>query len=379
MSQSSQMNNQPQHVTISPKKPGKFFPAGWEIKEALPGLFAIVFPITIIAELLYYIEVKSNQTFFVDIFIAAVLALIVANVFTVPDRLKAGPAFAQKWFLRLGIILYGLKFSYSYLATTGWQDLIVVIVTVGSAIFGSLIIGKLFGLDDKTAALIGNGTAVCGIAALMATAPSIKAKEENTSIAIGVVLLWGTLALFIYPLVGAAVHMPAAVYGTWTGAAIHDLPQIIAAAKQGGGNAALQAALMVKMIRIAFIVVVVLGMNIMFTVKEQKATGNKSENVMKIALKAMPGFVIAFFIVVLINTMVKIPATISGPLATYPATTSTFTVASLLLAMAIIGICSKCTTKTIKAAGFPALLTGLISWVIQSGLVLWLSYTFFGK
>lgn len=361
------------------KKPGKYFPAAWEISEALPGLLAIVFPITVAAELLWYLEIRSKTTFFVDIFIAAVLALIVANLVKIPQRLAAGPAFAQKWFLRLGIIIYGLKFSYGYLAKTGWQDLIIVIITVASAIFASLIVGKMTGLDEKTSALIGNGTAVCGIAALMATAPSIKAKEENTSIAIGVVLLWGTLALFVYPVIAAAVHMPAAVYGTWAGAAIHDLPQIIAAAKQGGGNTALEAALMVKMIRIAFIVVVVLGMNILFTVKEQKASGNSSEGTLRTAVKAMPGFVIAFFAVVLINTLVKIPSSISGPLATYPATTSPFTLASLLLTMAIIGICCRCTAQTIKKAGAKALITGLVAFLIQSSLVLWFSYMFFGK
>ena len=363
-------------VQLSGQKPGKFFPAGWEIKQALPGLFAIVFPIALIAEILYYLEIRSNNTFFVDIFIAATIALIVANVFKIPVSLQAGPAFAQKWFLRLGIIIYGLKFSYSYLMKTGWQDLIIVVVTVGSAIFASMIFGKLFKLDDKTSALIGNGTAICGIAALMATAPSIKAKEENTSIAIGVVLLWGTLAMFIYPIVGAAVHMPVNVYGTWCGAAIHDLPQILAAAKQGGGTAGQNAALMVKMIRIAFIIVVVLGMNIRFTLKEQKAAGEHS-NVLATAIKALPGFVVAFFVVVLINTLFKIPVFIAGPLATYPATITPVTVAGLLLTMAIIGICCKCTSQTIKAAGFKSLMTGILAFAIQSGLVLWLSYTFF--
>ncbi|MDO8723486.1 MAG: putative sulfate exporter family transporter, partial [Syntrophales bacterium] len=360
-------------------KSGKYFPSKGEITKALPGLLAIVFPITIVAELLWYIELKSEATFFVDIFIAAVLALIVANFFKIPERFKAGPALAQKWFLRFGIIIYGLKFSYGYLVESGWQNLLIVIAAVVSAILASMIMGRIFGLDEKTSALIGNGTAICGIAAMMATAPSIKAREENTSIAIGVVLFWGTLALFAYPLIAAATHMPAAVYGTWCGAAIHDLPQIIAAAKQGGGGDALKAALMVKMIRIAFIVVVVLGMNIFFTFREQKAAPQHNRTGMfRIALKSLPGFVIIFFAVVLLNTLVKIPESIAGPLATYPAMKTPFTVASLLLTMAITGICCMCTVQTIKTAGMKAMATGMIAFLIQSCLVLWLSYAFFG-
>jgi uncharacterized integral membrane protein (TIGR00698 family) len=184
----------------------------------------------------------------------------------------------------------------------------------------------MFGLEDHTGALIGVGTAICGIAALLATAPGIKAKEEQIGVAIGVVLLWGTLALFVYPVVAATVNMPAAVYGTWCGAAIHDLPQIVAAALQGGGNDALKAALMVKMIRIAFIIVVVLGMCVYFAVSA-KQNNLQHDSLLSIAINAVPGFVIGFFIVVLINTFVQIPTAIAGPLATYPPTVSPFTLA----------------------------------------------------
>src|SRR3972149_3094680 len=103
-------------------KSGKYLPSKREITKAVPGLLAVVFPITVVAELLWYIELKSETTFFVDIFIAAVLALIVANVFKIPERFKAGPALAQKWFLRFGIIISGLKFSYGYLVESGWQN-----------------------------------------------------------------------------------------------------------------------------------------------------------------------------------------------------------------------------------------------------------------
>lgn len=368
--------------TLSQYEAGGYFqnvmPNLSEISEALPGLICVVFPITILAEFLYWLEIKNKANWFVDIFIAAVLALIAANLFTIPARMKAGPAFAQKWFLRLGIIFYGLKFSYSYLQTVGISGLIIVVCAVVVPIFIAMILGSLIKLEDKTSALIGIGTAICGIAALMATAPGIKAREEQSGVAIGVTLFWGTLALFIYPIVASALNMSPVVYGTWAGAAIHDLPIIVAAATQGGGNEALEAALMVKMIRIAFIIVGVLGMNMYFGVRGRKTSGNASSSVLVTAAKSVPGFVIIFFAVVLLNTLVQIPKEISGPLATYPATVTPFTVASLLLSMAIIGICCRVTSQTIRVAGFKAMFTGLIAFVAQSGLVLWLSYKFFG-
>lgn len=363
------------------KKPagyfGNFFPSASEISAALPGLFSIVFPIAIVAELLWWLEIRSQHTWFVDIFIAAVLALVVANTFEIPERFKAGPAFAQKWFLRAGIIFYGLKFSFAYLLVVGMNGLIVVVAAVATAIFLSLIIGRMMGLSEKTASLIGAGTAICGIAAIMATAPGIKSSEEESGVAIGVILFWGTLALFVYPIIASVLGMPPAVYGTWTGATIHDLPQIVAAAQQGGGGDALKAALMVKMIRMAFIIVVVLGLNVYFAIRERRESGDNSSSVLSVAVNAIPGFVIAFFGVVLLNTVLKIPATIAGPLATYPAVVTPFTVASLLLSMAIIGICCRVTAKTIRVAGMKAMITGLIAWVAQSALILWLSYKFF--
>ncbi len=372
------MEQEQKKVSSNQRRSGKYFPSAPEIKEALPGLFAVVLPITVAAEILWYLEIHFQNTFFVDIFIAAVLALIVANFVVIPQGLKAGTAFAQRWFLRLGIIVYGLKFNYRYLSTSGWENLVIVVVAVISAIAAALAGGKLFGLDEKTSALLGSGTAICGITAIMATAPSIKAREESTAIAIAGVLFWGTLALFAYPLVAAAIGMPAAVYGAWCGGAIHDLPQIIAAARQGGGNEALQSALMVKMIRIGFIVVVVLGMNALFTIKEQKEARSDAKNLFMTALQSLPGFVISFFVVVLTNTLVNIPESIKGPLATYPAAKVPFTLASLLLTMAIIGICCNCTAQTIKSAGMKALGVGFIAFFVQSALVLWLSYAFLG-
>ena len=128
-------------------------------------------------------------------------------------------------------------------------------------------------------------------------------------------------------------------------------------------NEALQSALMVKMIRIGFIIVVVLGMNLLFTIKEQKEARSDAKNLFMTALKSFPGFVIAFFVVVLANTMVNIPESIKGPLATYPATKAPFTLASLLLTMAIIGICCNCTAQTIKSAGMEVLGVGFIAFL----------------
>lgn len=354
---------------------GRLFPTVAEMRTALPGFLFVVVPITVVAEVLWYIEVRSKNQFFVDIFIGAVIALFLANVVSLPAVLRPGLEFSTKWFLRLGIIIYGLKFSYAALASAGLAYLAIILVAVIVAVGLSFALGHLLGVSPATSALIGTGTAICGVAAAMATAPSIKAKPEETAVALSTILLWGTLGMLLYPFLGHALGLSHAVYGAWTGASLHDLPQIVAAAQQGGGDTGLKYALLVKLIRVAFIVVLVLFMSIVFAVRGGRGEGEvRSGNIYLAALKKFPLFVAAFFVVVLINTFVKIPESIAGPLATYKASVSPVTVAGVCLTIAIVGICARVTRKVLATAGPRALALGLVTWVVQSGLVLLTAY-----
>jgi uncharacterized membrane protein YadS len=204
------------------------------------------------------------------------------------------------------------------------------------------------------------------------TSPAIGARDEDTAITLGTILCWGTTGLLLYPLLSGLFHLSPMVYGAWTGATIHDLPQLIAAAQQGGGSAALKAALFVKLVRVAFIVVLVFFLSVFFGVKERLRDGDQGKrgNVVIAALKAFPLFVFGFFLVVFINTVTNVPAWLAGPLATWPVKTFPTTVSSVLLMLAIIGICARVNRSAIKIAGVKALLLGLISWVMQSIVVL---------
>lgn len=353
-------------------KSAHWYPSGREIKEALPGFLLVVLPITVIAEALWTLEIFSKQTFFVDIFMGAVLAVVVGNVVRIPDQLQPGLIFSTKWFLRAGIIVYGLKFSYASLEGRGVDYLAVVLVSVVPAIIVALLLGHVLRVSAPTAALIGTGTAICGVAATMATAPSVRAKAEEVGVALAGILFWGTLGMFFYPYIGHALGLSHSVYGAWAGASIHDLPQIVAAAKQGGGATALKFALLVKLVRVAFIVVIVFFMSLYFSARRRRegAEGATTGSSIGAALHQFPLFVAGFFLVVLINTFVKVPAFIAGPLATYPATTSPITVAGVFLTFAIVGIGARVTRNVVAKAGPRAMFLAFITWALQSVIVL---------
>lgn len=358
----------------------RFLPLREEVLSAVPGLLTVVLPIAILAEVLWYIEIRSNVTWFVDIFIAALLALIVANIRPLPARYQAGLEFSTKWFLRLGIIIYGLKFTYAYLATAGWRYLSLVVISVVIAIGVSMLVGHLMGLSARSSALLGTGTAICGVAAIMTTAPAIKARPEETALALGSILLWGTLGLLAYPVIATFYHLSPTLYGSWTGASIHDLPQIIATATQGGGQMALQAALFSKLIRVAFIVPVVFFMGTLFALKEVRAgTDRSGVKSLLFAVKGFPLFVLGFFLVVVLNTAITVPSEIAGPLATWPASIFPTTFAGFFLTLAIIGICGRVTREAVGRAGPQALATGLVAWVVQSTLLFVTATLLFGQ
>ncbi len=111
---------------------------------------------------------------------------------------------------------------------------------------------------------------------------------------------------------------------------------------------------------------------VFFGVKERLRDGaqGKRGKVVIEALKTFPLFVFGFFLVVFINTVANVPGWLAGPLATWPVTTFPTTVSSVLLMLAIIGICARVNRSALKIAGVKALILGLITWVTQSIVVL---------
>src|SRR6185295_10908262 len=104
--------------------------------------------------------------------------------------------------------------------------LILVCMTV--ALTFALLVGRRLGLPPRLALLIGVGTAVCGNSAIVATAPVIKANEREVGFAVGTITLTGTMALFLYPLIGHFLQMSDVAFGVWSGVAVNDTSQVVA-------------------------------------------------------------------------------------------------------------------------------------------------------
>lgn len=191
---------------------------------------------------------------------AIALGAIVGNTYQglAMPKWHAGIRISQRDLLRIGVALYGFNLSLHEIATIGahaiWIDLFMVCSTL---LLGWVIGTRLLGLDRETTILTAAGSAICGAAAVVATAPVLKMSEqkeaESTSAAVATVILFGTATIFIYPLLYTALGGLQSAFGTYIGSTVHEVAQVVAIGNLVGEDTE-HAAVVVKMIRVILLV-----------------------------------------------------------------------------------------------------------------------------
>ncbi|WP_233832882.1 YeiH family protein [Paraburkholderia sp. ZP32-5] len=147
--------------------------------------------------------------------VALALGLIVSNVFTPPEWLVAG--LRVEFYIKVGIVLLGATLPFTLLVWAGpvavAQASIVSLVTF----FVIFLTARAFGLDRRFAAVLGVGGAVCGVSAAIAIAGAVRAKREQASVAITLVVLWAIVMIFVLPFASRSLGLPTAIAGAWIG------------------------------------------------------------------------------------------------------------------------------------------------------------------
>lgn len=190
--------------------------------------------------------------------IAIALGMLLGN--TVYARFAAptlpGVAFAKQRLLRLGIILFGLRLTFQDIGQVGLAGVLIDAVMLTSTFMLAWFAGtRLFGLERNTVVLIGAGSAICGAAAVMAAEPVVKARPEQVAVAIATVVVFGTLAMVLYPFLyqwaqaAGWTAFSAQTYGVYAGATIHEVAQVVVAGAAAGPDAA-NTAVIAKMVRV---------------------------------------------------------------------------------------------------------------------------------
>jgi uncharacterized integral membrane protein (TIGR00698 family) len=163
-----------------------------------------------------------------------------------------GVIFAKQYLLRLGIILYGFRLTFAQIADVGVSGITIDVLTLTSTFFIACFLGqKVFGLDKHTSWLIGAGSSICGAAAILATEPVVKAQASKVTVAVATVVIFGTLAIFLYPAMYPmlAHWFTPEAYGIYMGSTMHEVAQVVAAGHAISPDAE-NAAVIAKMLRV---------------------------------------------------------------------------------------------------------------------------------
>jgi uncharacterized integral membrane protein (TIGR00698 family) len=193
---------------------------------------------------------------------AVVLGMLWRNTLGVPRFATEGLEWVMRGLLRTGIALVGLRLTLSGATAIAATALPIALSCICVALLGAAFVCRLFGVPPRLAVLLAVGTAVCGCTAVIAVAPAIRARNDETAFAITCVVLFGCAAMLSYPSLAAVFFSATPIYaGIFLGTAIHDTTQVIGAgliySQQHAAPAALAAASVAKLLRNLSIVLLV--------------------------------------------------------------------------------------------------------------------------
>ncbi|SJL83431.1 YeiH family protein [Vibrio palustris] len=201
--------------------------------------------------------------------IALILGFLITSFGLVPHNIAVTKI--TKKLLAYSIVGLGFGIPLQQALTVTANGIGLVMSTIVGTLLLGTIIASWIGLDRKSGHLIASGTAICGGSAIAAVAPAIDAKDEQIGVALGTVFVLNSVALFLFPLIGHALHLDQHTFGTWAAIAIHDTSSVVGAASAYGAEA-LKTATTLKLARALWIVPVAFVSAWLFRSESKKVT-----------------------------------------------------------------------------------------------------------
>ena len=223
-------------------------------------------------------------------------------------RCLAGVDFSSRTILRLGVALLGVRITLEEVAALGIGPVLIVISGVILTITVGALLARMMGLGREMGLLTGGAVAICGASAalaLSAVMPRNETHERNTIMTVVGVTTLSTVAMILYPLIVGGLGLTDVEAGIFLGGTIHDVAQVVGAGYMISDDAG-DVATFVKLLRVAMLVPAVMVFIFLFRRDRSQADGSK--------VPALPSFLVAFVIIVLINSLGWIPTGVAGAL-----------------------------------------------------------------
>ena len=232
-----------------------------------------------------------------SVMLAILLGLAIAAAVRLPQAVQPGLGFAVKKLLRLGIILLGIRLTIFDVFRLGAVGVPIVLGCIVGALLITTRLNAWLRLPPRLGTLIAAGTAICGVSAIVATAPAIEAEEEEAAYAVAVITIFGLLATLIYPYLAHWLFAGDALQvGLFLGTSVHDTSQVVGAATVYADvfrqPEALDAATITKLVRNVFMALVIPLLAILHARQTQRAGEGAGKKVRVVQL--FPLFVLGF-------------------------------------------------------------------------------------
>lgn len=253
----------------------------------------------------------------------------------------------SKYLLQVAVVCLGFNMNLQESLKSGADGMLFTIVSVIGVMVLGVMIGYWLHINRKTAYLISSGTAICGGSAIAAVGPVLKADTDEMAVALGVIFILNSIALFIFPPIGHLLDMSQTQFGTWAAIAIHDTSSVVGAGETYG-EIALQTATLIKLTRALWIIPLAFATMFIFRDKTGKVS--------------IPWFIFLFVVAMVVNTYVALPEWF---------TTAMVWIAKRGMVVTLFMIGASLTIKMIKSVGAKPLLLAVLLWVIISISSLW--------
>jgi len=250
--------------------------------------------------------------------IGIVMGIFYANTLhnRVPSEWGTGITFSGKKILRFAIVFYGFRITFQQIMDVGMSGFLVSLIMLSTTfILGTYLGMKIFKMDRDTSMLTASGASVCGAAAVLATEPVLKAEGHKTAVAVSMVVLFGTISMFLYPVLYASIiepatgllHMTPQQFGIYVGGTIHEVAQVVAvpASVQGAPVEMANSAVIVKMTRVIMIAPLLIVLGIYLSIQAKKS-GVVSDGVKLV----IPWFAVYFIGMAGFNSLQLVPQNI---------------------------------------------------------------------
>ncbi|XUZ91792.1 putative sulfate exporter family transporter [Streptomyces sp. HD1123-B1] len=287
---------------------------------------------------------------------------------------RPGLSLAGKRLMRLGIVLLGLGLGLGDVLGLGWATVAMVFGVVAATFFGTWWLGRRMGLRGDQPLLIATGYSICGASAIGAVSEVSESDERDVATSVALVTLCGTLAIAVLPLLQGPLGLSDAEFGRWAGASVHDVGQVVATAQTAGG-AALNDAVLVKLVRVALLAPLVAALALSVRARrnatraavqtgtaaggDEAGDAGGAERTGTRRPPLVPLFVLGFLAMAAVRSTGVLPAV---------ALDTAGDVRELLLAAALFGLGSAVHLPSLSRTGARVAALGLCAWVVIAGV-----------